>query len=168
MHSEFVSEFIVQSNHDTSTIEITFSSTQNLYSSHHRIKNCPTIEIGVQCIQNLHVNSQYGQIMTTLPQILLIAVHRNIIRYFHFGPMDKLMKLIAAIFVDNDVLYKMSLLHPALYSVCLYSPSLFFTIRIIGNGNNKLFQISMSPYTRSDTMKPKQFEFKFDDSRISS
>ena len=88
MHSEFVSEFIVQSNHDTSTIEITFSSTQNLYSSHHRIKNCPTIEIGVQCIQNLHVNSQYGQIMTTLPQILLFAVHRNIIRYFHFGPMD--------------------------------------------------------------------------------
>ena len=27
MHSEFVSEFIVQSNHDTSTLEITFSST---------------------------------------------------------------------------------------------------------------------------------------------
>ena len=88
MHSEFVSEFIVQSNHDTSTLEITFSSTQNLYCSYHRIKNCPTLEIGVQCIQNLHVNSQYGQIMTTLPQILLFAVHRNIIRYFHFGPMD--------------------------------------------------------------------------------
>ena len=88
MHSEFISEFIVQSNHDTSTLEITFISTQNLYCSHHRIKNCPTLEIGVQCIQNLHVNSQYGQIMTTLPQILLFAVHRNIIRYSHFGPMD--------------------------------------------------------------------------------
>ena len=61
MHSEFVSEFIVQSNHDTSTLEITFSSTQNLYCSYHRIKNCPILEIGVQCIQNLHVNSQYVQ-----------------------------------------------------------------------------------------------------------
>ena len=88
MHSEFVSEFIVQSNHGTSTLEITFSSPQNLYCSHHRKKNCPTLEIGVHCIQNLHVNSQYGQIMTTLPQILLFAVHRNIIRYFRFGPMD--------------------------------------------------------------------------------
>ena len=65
------------------------------------------------------------------------------------------MKQITAIFVDHDVLYKISILHTALYTVCLYSPSLFFTIRIIGNGNNQLFKISMSPYTRSDTMKPK-------------
>ena len=109
MHSEFVCEFIVRSNHDPSTLEFTFSSTQNLYCSHHRIKNCPTLEIGVQCIQNLHVNSQYSQIMTTLPQKLLFAVHRNIIRYFHFGPMEKPMNQITAIFVDHDVLYKISL-----------------------------------------------------------
>ena len=80
--------------------------------------------------------------------------------------MKKPMNQITAIFVDHDVLYKISLLHPVLYTVCLYSPSLFFTIRIIGNGNNKLiFRISMSPYSRSDKMKPK---FKFDDTRLSS
>ena len=153
MHSEFGCEFKVLSNHDQSTLEITFCSAYNLSFLHHRIKNCLTLEIGVQCIQNLHVNSQYSQIMTTLPQKFLFAVHRNIIRYFQFGPMEKTMKQITAIFVDHDVLYKISILHPALYTVCLYSPSLFFTIRIIGNGNNQLFKISMSPYTRSDTMK---------------
>ena len=157
MHSEFACEFIVWSNHDHSTQEITFCSAYDSFCLHHRIKNCSTLEIGVQCIQNLHVNSQYSQIMTTLPQKLLFVVHRNIIRYFHFGPMEKPMKQITAIFVDHDVLYKISILHTALYTVCLYSPSLFFTIRIIGNGNNQLFKISMSPYTRSDTMKPKQF-----------
>ena len=69
MHSEFACEFIVQSNYDHSTLEITFRS------------------------------------------------YRNIVRYFHFGPMEKLMKQINAIFVDHDVLYKISLLHPALYKV---------------------------------------------------
>ena len=109
MHSEFACEVIVQSDHDHSTLEITFWSAQNLFFSHHRIKNCSTLEIGVQCIQNLHVNSQYSQIMTTLPQKLLFTVHRNIIRYFHFGPMEKPMNQITAIFVDHDVLYKISL-----------------------------------------------------------
>ena len=41
--------------------------------------------------------------------------------------MDKLMKQISAIFVDNDVLYKMSLLHPALYTVCFDN---FFELEI--------------------------------------
>ena len=153
MHSEFACEFIVWSNHEHSTLEITFCSAYNSFCLHHRIRNCSTLEIGVQCIQNLHVNSQYSQIMTTLPQKLLFVVHRNIVRYFHFGPMEKLMKHINAIFVDHDVLYKISLLHPALYKV----PVSFLKIWIIENGNNQLFQISMSPYTRSDTMKIKQF-----------
>ena len=112
MHSEFVSEFIVQSNHDTSTLEITFSSTQNLYCSYHRIKNCPTLEIGVRCIQNLHVNSQYGQIMTTLPQILLFAVHTNIIRYlaqkkfeFHAG-VKKIFSNFSSMFLNPHKFFK--------------------------------------------------------------
>ena len=135
MHSEFACEFIVWSNHEHSTLEITFCSTYNSFCLHHRIKNCSTLET-----------------VTTLPQKLLFVVHKNIIRYFHFGSMEKPMKQISAIFVDHDVLYKISLLHPALYTVCF-----FFKIRIIENGNNQLFQISMSPYSRSDTMKTKQF-----------
>ena len=97
MHSEFVSEFKVWSNHDHSTLEITFCSAQNLFCSHHKIRNCPTLEIGVQCHHNLHRNSQYSQIMTILPQKLLFAVHRNIIRYFHFGSMGKQINQITAI-----------------------------------------------------------------------
>ena len=38
MHSEFTCEFIVWSNHDHSTQEITFCRAENLFSSHHRIK----------------------------------------------------------------------------------------------------------------------------------
>ena len=57
MHSEFACEFIVWSNHEDSTLEITFRSAYNLSFLHHRMKNCLTLEIGVQCIQNLHVNS---------------------------------------------------------------------------------------------------------------
>ena len=105
LHSKFACEFMVQSNHDLYTLEITFCGAQNLFCSHHRIKNRPTLEIGIQCIQNLHVNSWYSQIMTALPQKLLFAVHRNIIRYFHFGPVEKPMNQITAIFVDYDVLY---------------------------------------------------------------
>ena len=97
MHSEFTFEFKVLSNHDHSTLEITFSSAQNLFCSHHRIKNCPTLEIRVQYMQNLHVNSQYSQIMTTLPQKLLFTVHRSIIRYFHFCPMAKQIHQITTI-----------------------------------------------------------------------
>ena len=100
LHSEFACEFMVQSNHDLYTLEITFCGAQNLFCSHHRIKNCPTLEIGIQCIQNLHVNLWYSQIMTALPQKLLFAVHRNIIRYFHFGPMEKQMNQITAIFIS--------------------------------------------------------------------
>ena len=97
MHSEFVSEFKVWSNHDHSTLEITFCSAQNLFCSHRKIRNCPTLEIGVQCHHNLHGNSQYSQIMTILPQKLLFAVHRNIIRYIHFGSMGKQINQITAI-----------------------------------------------------------------------
>ena len=104
MHSEFACEFIVWSNHEHSTLEITFCSAYNSFCLHHRIRNCSTLEIGVQCIQNLHVNSQYSQIMTTLPQKLLFVVHRNIIRYFHFGPMEKPMKQITGqlLFTSNE------------------------------------------------------------------
>ena len=142
MHSEFACEFIVWSNHEHSTLEITFCSAYNSFCLHHRIKNCSTLEIGVQCIQNLHVNSQYSQIMTTLPQKLLFVVHRNIIRYFHFGPMEKPMKQITAIFVDHDVLYKISLLHPALYTppVDLHW---FFEISI---RTEKRFQLELKKY----------------------
>ena len=97
MHSEFAFEFKVWSNHDHSTLEITFCSAQNLFCSHRKIRNCPTLEIGVQCHHNLHGNSQYSQIMTILPQKLLFAVHRNIIRYFHFGYMGKKISQITAI-----------------------------------------------------------------------
>ena len=89
MHSEFICKFKVLSNHDHSTLEITFCSAQNLFCSHHKIRYCPTLEIGIQYNHNLHVNSQYNQIMAILPQKLLFAVHRNVIRYFHFGPMAK-------------------------------------------------------------------------------
>ena len=38
MHSEFACEVIVQSDHDHSTLEITFCSAYNLFCLHHRIK----------------------------------------------------------------------------------------------------------------------------------
>ena len=143
MHSEFACEFIIQSNHDHSNLEITFRSAQNSFCLHHRIKNCSTLEIGVQCIQNLHVNSQYSQLMTTLPQKLLFVVHRNIIRYFHFGPVEKPMNQITAIFVD--MYYKKDHFCTQLYIQLVYKAPLSFTFKIIGNGNNQTFQISMSP-----------------------
>ena len=106
MHSEFTCEFIVLSNHDHSSLKIAFCCAQNLFCFCHRIKNCATLEIGVEYIQNLHVNSQYSQIMATLPQKLLFAVHRNIKRYvFHFVPMEKQMNQITAIFMWIMIYY---------------------------------------------------------------
>ena len=126
MHSEFACEFIVQSNHDHSTLEITFWSAQKLLFSHHGIKNCSTLENGVQCIHNLHVNSYYSQIMTTLPQNLLFVVHRNIIRYFHFAPMEKQVNQIIAIFVDHDVLIKYNSANQGLLQTLEKFPFLLF------------------------------------------
>ena len=122
MHSEFAFEFKVWSNHDHSTLEITFCSAQNLFCSHRKIRNCPTLEIGVQCHHNLHGNSQYSQIMTILPQKLLFEVHRNIIRYFHFGSMGKQINQITAIitFPPSSIycwFLKPSLVHSGSYTV---------------------------------------------------
>ena len=138
MHSEFMCKFKVLSNHDHSTLEITFCSAQNLFCSHHKIRNCPTLEIGVQYNHNLHVNSQYNQIMAILPQKLLFAVHRNVIRYFHFGPMAKPNHC------HHDELYTKDNFSTQFYILLVFK-ALSCTFRIIGNGNNQLFWISMSP-----------------------
>ena len=123
MHSEFACKFIVQSNHDHSTLEIAFGCAQNLFCSHHRIKNCSTLEIGVQYIQNLHANSWYSQIMTTPLQKLLFAVRRNIIRYFNFGPMVKqINRITATLCIIEKVIFAPSLTcikQPCIY-ICRY------------------------------------------------
>ena len=134
MHSEFACKFIVWSNHDHSTLEITFGSAQNLFCSHHRIKNCPTLEIGVQYIQNLHANSWRSQIMTTLVQKLLLAVHRNITRYFHFGPMVKQINPITAtLCIIEKIIFAPSL-------TCIMQPCIY-TYRNRNNASDSLHNV---------------------------
>ena len=72
------------------------------------------------------MNSYYSQIMTTLPQKLLFAVHRNIIRYFHLGPMEKQVNQIIAIFVDHDVLIKYNSANQGLLQTLEKFPFLLF------------------------------------------